>query len=66
MMYCPVCKTDYDPRDGDCPSCGPIPFKPGYSWNVRVPDYSKPGVRERVAAEADFMERIQDPHGRRK
>jgi hypothetical protein len=31
-----------------------------------VPDYAIPGVRERVAAEADYMKHIQDPKGRRK
>lgn len=66
MIACPICKTEYDPRDGDCPSCGPIPHKPGRSPGIRVPDYSIPGVSERVAAEADFLHYIQDPHGRNK
>lgn len=66
MIDCPKCKTQYDPRDGDCPSCGPIPHKPGLTPGILVPDYSQPWVKERVAAEADFMHYIQDPHGRRK
>lgn len=66
MIPCPVCNTEYDPRDGDCPSCGPIPLRPGMSPNTWAPDYSKPGVAARIAAEADYMERIRDPKGRRK
>ena len=64
MMTCPVCKTEYEPRDGDCPSCGPLPIIK--SVLGLVPDYAIPGVRERVAAVADYMAKIQDPHGRRK
>lgn len=64
MMTCPICKTEYEPRDGSCPSCGPIPHIK--SIRVLVPDYAIPGVRERVAAEADYMAHIHDPHGRRK
>lgn len=66
MIFCPVCNVEYDPRGGHCPSCGPIPTKPGLSPNVMVPDYSQPGVKARVAAEADFLHHVQDPYGRNK
>ncbi len=56
MMACPVCKTEYDPHYGDCPTCGPMPSKPAWgSKTWRVPDFDAPGVTERVAAEAEYM-----------
>lgn len=58
---CPICKTEYDPRNGSCPSCGPIPTRPGMSPGTLVPDYSIPGVKERVAAEVDFICDLDDP-----
>jgi hypothetical protein len=69
MMHCPVCKTEYEPRDGDCPSCGPMPTVPSKlhtSSGIHVPDFDQPGVAERVAAEAEYMARIHDLYGRRK
>ena len=68
MMPCPICKTDYDPRNGDCPTCGPLPTVPSklHTARILVPDFDQPGVAERVAAEADYLARIHDPHGRRK
>jgi hypothetical protein len=53
-MFCPVCKTGYDPYRTECPSCGPIPILPGRDGWYK-PDYSAPGVSERVAAECDYM-----------
>jgi hypothetical protein len=55
MIPCPICKTQYDPHRDDCPVCGPIPMRPGMTPGVMAPDYSIPGVAERVKAEVDYI-----------
>jgi hypothetical protein len=55
MIPCPVCGTQYDPHTSDCSTCGPLPMRPGMTPGVMAPDYSKPGVAERVKAEVDYI-----------
>ena len=59
MMDCPLCRAPYEPRHSDCPCCGPIAQRPGRTAGIRVPDYATGGVAARVAAEADYLERLQ-------
>lgn len=55
MILCPICGTQYDPHTSECPTCGPIPTRPGFTPGVLVPDYSIPEVAERVNADADYI-----------
>ncbi len=35
---------------------GPLPYRPGLSPGIMVPDYRHPGVKERIAAEGQMVE----------